>query len=166
MNPLHRCCCFLLLAIVSGCSHYHLGSPEYLSDPVSLRIAPVQVEEPIAGVAVALNRELREAAIRNRNFTLTESEQSLYSLSVVVKYRERESLARRSKDTGLSDVLRLELVAAYKLEANSVVVKQGELSVDGQIFRDSGFVESSRQRIPSLLRELADDILNDSHLNW
>ncbi len=155
---------------VAGCGHYQLGRPSHSkgNEPIQVWIAPVMMEEVIAEVAIPLNRELREQVVRNRSLRLVESRQAAdKQLWVTVTSRERNSLARRSKDTGLSDVLRLELIAVYSLKSSdSTVSKSGEVSVEGQVFRDPGFNESARQRMPAMLRDLADDILQEAFLDW
>jgi len=161
---------FVCLAILGGCSHYQLGRAGQQLNPAVTRvwIAPVIMKEVIAGVAVPLNRELREQVIRDPAIRLVESkDEADVLLHVSVEQRQRESLARRSNDTGLSDVLRLEIVVSYEvLASDGKPLKQGEVSEEGQVFRDAGFNESARQRIPSMLRDLADDILQEAFMDW
>lgn len=168
-------CVVLICALLalSSCGHYQLGrvrsAPNATQVP-RVWIAPVVVEEAIADVALPLNRELRENVIRNRALKLVESKgHADVHLRVTLLSRERDSLARRSDDTGLSDVLRLELFAAYELVDSNhpgTMIRHGKVSVEGQVFRDAGFNESARQRIPAMLRDLADDILQEAFLDW
>jgi hypothetical protein len=159
---------FMMLGLVTSCSHYRMGSPGETTVPLSIWIEPIMMEDSVSGVAVPLNRELREAVIREGTYRLSgDPAHADRFLKITIAKRERESLARHSDDTGLSDVLSLELFAKYLVsDANDRVVKTGEVSVEGQVFRSSGFGESSRQRLPSMLRDLADDILQDSLLSW
>ena len=158
----------LCLGLVSACSHYRMGSPGKNEAPLSVWIEPVIMDESVAGVAVPLNRELREAVIRDGSFRLSsDASRADRILRVTITRRERESLARHSDDTGLSDILSLELYAEYEAsDHDGNILKTGEVSVEGQIFREAGFGESSRQRLVSMLRDLADDILHDSLLSW
>jgi hypothetical protein len=158
----------LMFGLATSCSHYRMGSPNETTVPLSIWIEPIVLEESVSGVAIPLNRELREAVIRLSFSRLSkDSAHADRILKITITERQRESLARRSDDTGLSDVLSLKLTAKYVVsDANGLTLKNGEVSVEGQVFRSSGFGESSRQRLPSMLRNLADDILQDSLLNW
>lgn len=151
-----------------SCSHYQWGSPNQEPIPLSVWIEPIVMEESVSGVAVPLNRELREAVIRDGAFRLSgDVSEADRVLRVTITRRERESLARHSGDTGLSDILSLEYYADYEVsDARSEVLKTGEVMVEGQVFRSAGFGESARQRQVSMLRDLADDILHDSLLSW
>lgn len=155
------------IGALASCSHYRLGSPGEKIDSLMIWIEPVVMQDSVSGVAISLNRELRESVIRGGHFQMAGSKDHADRiLSVVIVRGERESLAR-SNDTGLSDVIRVELFAEYDLfDSNGECVKTGRVSIDGQVFRSSGFIESSRQRLPSMLRDLADDILQDSILIW
>lgn len=158
----------LLVLLTSSCSHYQLGTSSPSGEKLRVWVDPILVEEAISGVAIPLNRELREAIIRSRLHDLPSQRESADQiLKVVLKKQERVSLARRTEDTGLSDVLGLTFVCQYELiRRDAEVLRSGELEVSGQIFRQAGFIESSRQTTPILLRELADDILHASVLNW
>jgi len=160
----------LIFSGICGCAHYRLGDPqrELLHEQPTIWIVPVLLNDVVADAAIALNRELRERAIRDASLKLVESEANAdYVLRVTIEKRSRKSLARRSNDTGLSDVLSLDIVCSYELDkSNGDVVKKGEVESDGQVFRSAGFNESARQRVPSMLRDLADDILQDAFLDW
>ena len=158
----------LCFGLISACSHYRMGSPGENEAPLSVWIEPIVMEEAVAGVAVPLNRELREAVIRDGSFRLSRDvSRADRILRVAITRRGRESLARHSDDTGLSDILSLELYAEYAVsDPGGVILKTGEITVEGQVFREAGFGESSRQRLVSMLRDLADDILHDSLLSW
>ena len=169
MSPPRFCLLLVLLsALAPACSHYKLGKPGDPSAPVLVWIDPVVLEVPLSGVAIPLNRELREAVIRNGSLMLAGSaDEADRVIRVSVSERQRESLARRSTDTGLSDDLSLELVADFELVNEwGEVLEEGRISVTGQIFRDVGFGESTRQRMPAMLRDLANDILQASFLDW
>lgn len=159
----------LLVLLASSCSHYQLGnSSQGGEQKLRVWVDPILVEEAISSVAIPLNRELREAIIRSRLYDLSPRRELADRIfKVVLKKQERVSLARRPDDTGLSDVLGLTLVCQYVLfDSDAEVLRTGELEVSGQIFRESGFIESSRQTKPIFLKELADDILHASVLNW
>lgn len=158
----------MIVGLVTSCNHYRMGSPGETSVPLTIWIEPIVMEESVSDVAIPLNRELREAVIRDGSYRLSGNPAKADRfLKITITARERESLARHSDDTGLSDVLSMELFATYLVtDANDLVLKTGEVSVEGQVFRSSGFSESSRQRLPSMLRDLADDILQDSLLSW
>ena len=168
----HKLVLLLAFLSLSACSHYQAGRPGWDGDTHTrerIWIAPVKMEEIIADVAIPLNRELREQVIRNRRFVLVEDASIAdVELWTTIESRERESLARRSDDTGLSDVLRFDLFASYQLRPTGTgeALKEGEVIVEGQLFRDAGFNESARQRLPSMLRDLADDILQEAFMDW
>jgi len=162
----------LVFLTLSACSHYQAGRPGWHRDTQTRErvwIAPVMMEAIVADVAIPLNRELREQVIRNRRFLLVEDASGAdVELWTTIESRERESLARRSDDTGLSDVLRFDLAASYQLRSAGTeeVLKEGKVIVEGQLFREAGFNESARQRLPSMLRDLADDILQEAFMEW
>ena len=168
MTSLRIFCVVLWIGLASSCSHYQLGSPNQERIQLSVWIEPVVMEESVSGVAVPLNRELREAVIRDGAFRLSSDASGADRvIRVTIVRRERESLARHSDDTGLSDILSLEYYADYEVsDAQGEALKTGTIMVEGQVFRTAGFGESARQRQVSMIRELADDILHDSLLSW
>lgn len=159
-----------LLTVLSGCSHYQMGRPGI--DPnaprITVWIAPVLMETAVPDVLIPLQRELREQVIRNTAMRLVEATDNADAeLHIVVNELSRQSLARRSDDTGLSDVLRMELTATYQLKTSGgLVSRSGVIHAEGPIFRDAGFQESARQRTPAIVKDLADEILQDAFLGW
>ncbi|MEQ9825550.1 MAG: hypothetical protein ABQ298_14285 [Puniceicoccaceae bacterium] len=159
-----------LSTLLNACSHYQMGRPgvDATSAPVRVWIAPVIMDAVVADVMVPLQRELREQVIRNPSMQLVNSPGLADArLHVIVDQLLRETLARRSDDTGLADVMRLELVLRYELEdAEGQVTREGVVDAGGPIFREAGFAESARQRLPAILNELARDILQEAFFDW
>jgi hypothetical protein len=153
--------------LMSGCTNYQLGRP---NAPLQERIwvLPVKFEVSIADMAVPLNREIREALIGNTAYVLASSrDQADFLLETVVVDRAKTTLARRSDDSGLSDVLGVELAVRFDLKnRQGDSIKTGSIAVRGQLFRDEGFSESSRQRMPSMVRDLAREIVQAAFVAW
>lgn len=159
-----------LSTLLNSCNHYQMGRPgvDATAAPVRVWIAPVIMDAVVADVLVPLQRELREEVIRNPSMQLVNSPKRADAhLHVVVEQLRRETLARRSDDTGLADVMQLELVLRYELRAaEGQVTREGVVNAGGPIFRDAGFAESARQRLPAILNELARDILQAAFFDW
>ncbi len=88
-------------------------------------------------------------------------------LKVSITEQARDSLARVSDDTGLSDVLSVEIIANYVLENTSGdTLREGERVARGQILRDEGFAESFRQTTPALAKSLAEGVIQNAFVTW
>ncbi|MCG8528315.1 MAG: hypothetical protein MI748_18180 [Opitutales bacterium] len=168
MHQLTKSFIVIWLMVAVGCSHYQVGRPNSQFEGNRVWIDPISMDVALADVSITLNRELRESILRNGSLNLAHSRETAHHvLKVTVKDRERESLARRSSDTGLSDVLRVEIFAEYHLlDSNEKVIREDEVSVVGQVFRELGFQESSQQRLSSMMRDLAEDITASAFTVW
>jgi hypothetical protein len=157
---------FSLLA--GGCSHYRKGTGTTWDHPQSLWVEPVIMETVSDDVAVALNRELRQAASRLPGWRIAASaEQARHRLEVRVTSQSRETLARRPDDSDLAAVMEWTLQAHYRLhDTASTHVEEGVCERSTPLPPDATFAESRRRQSPALLQELAQDLTQLALAHW
>jgi len=131
-------------------------------------VEPVIMEVAIPEFQVIFSRELRNAIIATGSYKVSDNRSVADAvLQVSITEQTRDSLARVSGDTGLSDVLSVEIYANYALEGTGGnTLSEGDSLVRGQILRNNGFAESFRQTTPSLAKSLAEDVVQSAFLSW
>jgi hypothetical protein len=163
-----RVIAFICLGLILGCSSYRLGHPGEQWQGRTIWVDPVILDEALTDLAVPLNRELREAILRSGQQRIAGDRHSADGiLSVTIERRTRRALASMAIDTGRADVMQVELAVRYELRSSDgLLLKEGVCEARGQVFREDGFSESLRQRMPSLVRSLARDVLQAALLHW
>lgn len=126
------------------------------------------MEVAIPEFQVIFTREVRNAVIGSGIYGVTNSRSEADSiLKISIMEQTRDSLARVSDDTGLSDVLSVEILANYVLENRSGdTLREGDQIVRGQILREEGFAESFRQTTPALATSLANRVVENAFVTW
>lgn len=126
------------------------------------------MEVAIPEFQVIFTREVRNAVIGSGIYGVTNSRSEADTiLKISIMEQTRDSLARVSDDTGLSDVLSVEILANYVLENRSGdTLREGDQIVRGQILREEGFAESFRQTTPALATSLANRVVENAFVTW
>lgn len=148
-----------LLAGLSACSHYRLGT-EAKPPFSSLFIEPVVVKALIPQSRALFTTQLRDVFIRDARVSLTNSAESAdATLLVVVRTYAREVATVRPGDTGLARKFMVTVQADATLldrRSGKTLFARRPLVVKRELFTDSGQTQSEYQLLPLLAADLAD----------
>ncbi len=129
------------LAVLSGCSHYRLGTGAE-RDFDSIFIAPVQTESLLPQATATLSTQVREAFIRDGRLRVVNTpEEADAILTVRLESFRRDGATRLPTDSGLSRKFDLSLEARATLAApqdGKTWFADRALLVERQIFTDDG----------------------------
>ena len=159
----------LLLCVGPGCASYHLGKAGRDVPFRTLHIAPVVVNIPVPDLQTELERSLRTSVIQSGVAEFQRDNQRADAiLEVHIESEKRETVAALAGDTGVADVMSREWQVRYTLtdRTGRILIADTALPTLSLVFREGGFAESYRQRIPAMADQLANDILETVWATW
>ncbi len=147
-------------AILGGCAHYHLGSPEGLPfDSIAIELTGNESAAPQVEALLAQN--LAEAFLRDGTLRVTSPAHAGATLTVKIANYTRTLAATRSDDTVLARSYGLTLTIEASLIDNSsgkTYFHDRRISTEDLAFVDSGLTQAEYQTMPVLARSLAQKI--------
>lgn len=161
--------CLTLMAglLIFGCAHYQAGDGSTIPFS-SIQINPVINQSLAPQANQVLNHDLREAFIQSGKLTLVGSGADT-ELTVTITHYGRETIATNSRDTGLARKYTLSLTASCELRSSGEATpyfSERELTVETEIFLDSGQTRAETHAIPLLSKKLANAISNEVLQVW
>jgi len=168
MNVIHRISLLLCSLLLSACGAYHLGTPVPALEGKRIFIAPAQNESYIAQAQVSVTDNTVKAFLTDGTLTVSGEKDANLFLEIVLKDYDRETLAKRAEDTGLTRNVELRLVAEITLSDNNgnVLLDKVPVEASAQIFADSGLTQAENAAVSELSRELAERILTQVLGQW
>jgi len=154
-------CLLSVLLCLAGCSHYQLGTE---SKPVfqTLYVEPVANKTLLPQARTVVSTELRDAFVHDGRVTLANSAaEADATLTVVITDYHREMTVAREDDTGLARKFALTLATTCSLKDNRtghVLFNRRVVTVQRDVFTDSGQLQAEYQMLPILADALADKI--------
>jgi hypothetical protein len=176
MRSLLPLCTLFLLGLVSGCSHYQLGTEGKLAFH-TLYIAPVENKAKLPQAVAVITNQLREAFIHDGRVSVVDSPTDAdATLTVSLSSYGRGVATSRPDDTGLARKFNLDLVALCTLRdnrTNTVLFEKRPVSAQQQIFAtatpsdaDSVQQQAEYQALPQLAASLAQKIAHTTLDVW
>ena len=160
---------FMSLFLLPGCSSYRLGKAGVDVPFRTLHIAPVVLNVPLPELQNELERALRSTIIESGVVDLQRDAQRADAvLEVHIESEKRETVAALAGDTGIADVMSREWQVRFTLtdRTGRILISDSALPTRSLVFRDGGFAESYRQKIPAMADQLANDILDSIFATW
>lgn len=160
----------LALALaVSGCGHYQLGSGSQLKF-VTLYVAPVTMRALVPQAQPILGARIREVFLQDGRVTLVnQADQSDTTLHVTVRDYQRDVATARPGDTGLARKFIITLTAEATLietASGNELFQNRIITVQRQIYTDSGQQQAEYQILPMLAQDLADKLAHTVLDTW
>ena len=170
-RPLAAALCLLsvVLFLGTGCAHYQLGTGAQLAFH-SLYLEPVANKTLLPQARALLTTQLREAFVRDARVTLVNSPDSAdATLAVTITDYRRDIQTVREGDTGLARKFNLTLATTATLrdrKANKVLFENRPITVQREVFTDSGQLQSEYQTLPLLAESLAGKVTHATLDVW
>lgn len=162
LRPLFSVLCLVAAALFLGtaCSHYQLGTGAKTKLAFqTLYIEPVENKTLLPQARVLVSTQLREAFARDARVSLVNSPEAAdATLAVTITSYRRDVLTVREGDTGLARKFNVTLATTATLRdrrGNQVLFESRPLSVQREVFTDSGQLQSEYQTLPLLAQSLA-----------
>jgi hypothetical protein len=176
MRSLLPLCTLIVLGLVSGCSHYQLGTQGKLAFS-TLYIAPVDNKASLPQAVAIVTNQLREAFIHDGRVTVVDSPADAdATLTVTLATYGRGVTTARPDDTGLARKFNLDLVALCTLRdnrTNTALFEQRPVAAQQQIFAtatpsdaDSVQLQAEYQALPLLATSLAQKVAHTTLDVW
>ena len=160
---------FVAFCFFPGCTSYRLGKSGEQVPFRTLHIAPVVVNVPVPDLQNELERALRSIVIES-GFVVFQPNLQLAdaTLEIHIESEKRETVAALGGDTGIADVMSREWQVRFTLtdRTGRMLISDFTLPTRSLVFREGGFAESYRQRIPAMADQLANDILDTIWATW
>lgn len=147
---------FFILAIFSGCSHYHLGSKPLPFN--TLYIEPVRNTSLAPQVQAPLTAQLRQTFLRNTSLTLASEESADATLSTTVTNYTRSATATREEDTDIGRSFAISATVKCSLTDNKtgkVLFSNRTISASVNASTDGGFQESEYRAMAAITENLS-----------
>lgn len=167
---------FLLTALVgllfgTACSHYQLGSGAKTKLVFqTLYIEPVENKTLLPQARALVSTQLREAFARDARVSLVNSPEAAdATLAVTITSYRRDVLTVREGDTGLARKFNVTLATTATLRdrrGNKVLFENRPVSVQREVFTDSGQLQSEYQTLPLLAETLASKVAHAALDIW
>ena len=155
-------------AILGGCAHYHLGSPEGLPfDSIAIEITGNESSAPQVEALLAQN--LVDALLRDGTLRVTSPAHAEATLTVKIANYKRTLAATRSDDTTLARSFGLTLTVEASLIDNytgKAYFINRRISTEDLAFVDSGLTQAEYQIMPMMARSLAQKIKDEVLSVW
>lgn len=162
LRPLLSVLCLLsaVLFAGTGCSHYQLGTGTTSKLAFqTLYIEPVENKTLLPQARAIVSTQLREAFARDARVSLVNSPEAAdATLAVTITSYRRDVLTVREGDTGLARKFNVTLATTATLRdrrGNKVLFENRPISVQREVFTDSGQLQSEYQTLPLLAESLA-----------
>jgi len=144
----------------TGCSHYHLGTGAAGKLAFhTLYVAPVGNKTVLPEARALVETQVREAFARDGRVALANSPEAAdATLTIVLTEYRRDVATAREDDTGLARKFNLTLGTTCTLHDNRAaknLFAQRPVSVQREVFTDSGQLQSEYQTLPLLAESLA-----------
>jgi len=147
-----------ILAMLSGCSHYQLGTSGQLTF-ASLYIAPVTMRAQIPQAQPILGSHIMDSFLRDGRISLVNgSTEADAILQITVRDYQRSVATVRPGDTGLARKLEVNMSAEITLtetKSGRDLIHQRIVTVKRDVFTDSGQQQGEYQILPLLAQDLA-----------
>ncbi len=151
----------LTLLALTGCAHYHLGTPARPGF-TTLYVAPVDSRVLLPQARAIVATAVREALLKDGRVTLTASpEAAEATLRITLVAYGRTVMASNSADTGLAREFALNLRATCTLTDNRTgrpLFAGREITATRSAYVDSGQLQVEYQALPLLADTLADQV--------
>ena len=158
----------LLLAVVSGCAHYHLGPPGAVGFH-TLFVAPAANAAFAPQASALVTTQVREAFARDGRISLAAgpSDADVVLRTKLVAY-ERTVAASRRDDTGLARKYAVTLRAEITLSDRSgrILIDRRSVRTTRDVFLDSGLPQAEYQTMPLFAEALATEIAHAVLDTW
>jgi len=158
-------------SIVSGCSHYQLGTGA--KSPLAfhtLYVAPVANKSLLPQAQAIVSERVRDAFARDGRVALAAAGDAAdATLEVTLTDYHREVAAARAGDTGLARKFNLILTASCTLRdhrAGKVLFENRTVSTSLEAFTDQGQLQAEYEAVPLLASALADKITHAALDTW
>ena len=154
---------FVLLgaALLTGCSHYRLGTGQNLAFQ-TLYVAPVENKTMLPQAVALVSTALRDEFLRDGRVTLVNSSaEADATLTLTLSDYHRDVATVRPGDTGLARTFTLTLGATATLHDNRAgrdLFTRRPLDAGRDAYTDSGQLQSEYQSLPLLAGALAKKI--------
>ena len=149
------------VALLTGCSHYRLGTGQNLAFQ-TLYIAPVENKTMLPQAVALVSTALRDEFLRDGRVTLVNSpEQADATLTLTLSDYHRDVATVRPGDTGLARTFTLTLGATVTLHDNRAgrdLFSKRPVDAGRDAYTDSGQLQSEYQSLPLLAGALAKKI--------
>jgi hypothetical protein len=149
------------VALLTGCSHYRLGTGQNLAFQ-TLYVAPVENKTMLPQAVALVSTALRDEFLRDGRVTLVNSpEQADATLTLTLSDYHRDVATVRPGDTGLARTFTLTLGATVTLHDNRAgrdLFSKRPVDAGRDAYTDSGQLQSEYQSLPLLAGALAKKI--------
>ncbi len=149
------------IAVLTGCSHYRLGTGQNLAFQ-TLYVAPVENKTMLPQAVALVSTALRDEFLRDGRVTLVNSpEQADATLTLTLSDYHRDVATVRPGDTGLARTFTLTLGATVTLHDNRAgrdLFSKRPVDAGRDAYTDSGQLQSEYQSLPLLAGALAKKI--------
>lgn len=159
---------FLLVALFTGCTHYHMGAPATLSFQ-SIYIEPIRNESYAPQAQALLADQLATAFIEDGRVRITSQKKADALLEITLKDFEKNVSATEESDTLVGRSFNITLVAQCTLintKTGDILLHEVPISSTIDAFVDTGFQQSEYQAMPVLTRDLAKKIRDRVLSGW
>lgn len=160
----------LILLLLNGCQHYHLGNPPTKVAFSTLYIQPVQNNSYAPQLQGLLSSQIRQTFLLENNIRLVSTEaEAEATLSITLTKFSESPITLINEETSLGRSFNTTLEASYSLinnKAGKPYFSGRKASASVTVFIDGGIQPSRYQSMPALTAELANTIKNNITNTW